>query len=328
MNKELLEKLCLTYGPTGQEKLVRDLIIDEIKDYVDDYEIDNLGNLIAHKKGEGEKLMLAGHMDSIGFMATYIDDNGYVYITPVGGLSPDHTFLSRFEFKNGTTGVLAREKQESSKDFKLSKMYIDIGARNKEEAEKLVNIGDVGVFKGEFISDDMKVISPYLDDRVGCFIMIEALKKIEKPAFDLYFVFTVQEEIGLKGATTAAYQVNPDYGLAFDVTASMDAPGEKRIPNKMHNGACIKLKDSSVLSHSEMVDKLIEVAEDNEIKYQLEILEFGGTDAGAMATSRDGVKAGGISIATRYIHSPSEMASWSDIEEAIKLTHKFCETKF
>jgi len=327
LNIEFLKKICSVKGPSGEEADIAGCILNEIKDYADECSTDALGNLIVRKKGAGKKMMLAGHMDQIGMMVTHIDKEGFAWFTNIGGLSPTIIHSCRVVFSNGVTGTVRCERLDDPNKAALQNMYIDIGAADREEAEKLVKIGDSCVYCEEPIVDNYKIMTPYLDDRIGCYIMAEALKKIAKPAFDLYFVFTVQEEVGLRGAKTAAYSVDPDYGLAFDVTISADTPKCRKLPQKYGGGACIKIKDSSVLCHPAIVRHLERCAKEAGVKYQFEILEAGGTDSGAIHVNRGGVPSGVISVATRYVHSMNEMARLSDISDCIDLTVKALETE-
>ena len=326
MNLELLKKICSVKGASGEEHNIADFILNEIKSHIDEHSIDALGNLIARKKGTGKKMMLAGHMDQIGMMVTHVDKEGFIWFTNIGGLTPTVIHSTRVIFSNGMTGIINCERLEDPAKIALDKMYIDIGAVSKEEAEKHVKIGDVCVFSQEPVIDDHKIMTPYLDDRIGCYVMIEALRKISKPAFDLYFVFTVQEEVGLRGAKTAAYSIDPDYGISFDVTLSADTPKCRKLPQKFDGGACIKIKDLSILCHPLMVKHMEKCAIDAGIKYQFEILEAGGTDSGAIHVNKGGVPSGVISIPSRHIHSTNEMARLSDIQDCIDLTVKVLET--
>jgi endoglucanase len=208
----------------------------------------------------------------------------------------------------------------------MEKLYVDIGAKDKDDALKSVAIGDVCIFLAEPYANGELFISPAIDDRIGCFVMMEALKQLKNPAFDLYFVFTVQEEVGLRGAKTSAYSVDPDYGIAFDVTVAFDTPKAKKLPQKMHGGAAIKIKDNSLICHPVMIKHIEKCAKEAGVKYQFEILEGGGTDSGAIHISRSGVPSGVISIPTRNLHSANEMCAISDVEECIKLTVKVLET--
>jgi len=259
-------------------------------------------------------------------MVTYIGDEGFLYFSTIGGNSPTINMAQRFIFPNGTVAVAFSERLDNPKDLAFDKMYLDIGAKNREEAEKLVKIGDVCVFAAEPVTNGEVFISPALDDRVGCFIMIEALKKIKNPAYDIYFVFTSQEEVGLRGARASAYSIEPDYGLSFDVTISADTPKSRKFPSKMHEGAAIKIKDASLICHPTIINHLEKCAKDANIKYQFEILDAGGTDSGAIHLTKGGVPSGVISVVTRYIHTANEMCAVSDVEDCIALTVKALET--
>ncbi|MCL1987613.1 MAG: M42 family metallopeptidase [Firmicutes bacterium] len=327
MNTDLLKKLCAEVGASSQESAVMELILAEIKPLIDDHKIDPLGNLIAHKKGSSDKkFMLAGHADQIGLMVNYISEKGFLYFSTIGGNSPNQCLGQRFIFPNGTIGTAASERLDSPNDLALSKMYIDIGAKDEEDAKKRVKIGDICVYCTEPVITGDAFMSKALDDRVGCFIMIEALKQLKSPVYDMYFVFTTQEEVGLRGARTSAYGIDPDYGLSFDVTISADTPKALKFPSKMYGGAAIKIKDNSLICHPKIVKHLEDCAKAANIKHQYEILEFGGTDSGAIQANKSGVPSGVISVATRYVHSANEMCALSDIEDCIKLTVKALET--
>ncbi|MCL1993725.1 MAG: M42 family metallopeptidase [Spirochaetes bacterium] len=326
MNADLLKKLCAVHGVSGREGAIAKVILEEVKPFIDDHKIDALGNLIAHKKGDGKKMMLAGHMDQIGLMVTHITKEGFLYFSAIGGMRHTYMMGHRFVFPNGAVAIANCEGEVDLKDLALNKMYLDIGARDEADAKKYVKIGDVCVFQAEPVVNGDSFMSMALDDRIGCFIMIEALKRLKKPAFDLYFVFTSQEEVGLRGARTSAYGVDPDYALAFDVTLSADTPKAPKLPMKMGGGAAIKIKDASVICHPKIVEHLESCAKAAKIKHQFEVLEMGGTDSGAIHVSRAGVPSGVISIATRHVHSANELCSVSDIEDCIKLTVKALET--
>lgn len=325
INNDLLKKLLETFGPSGNEEAIRDVIKEEIKGYVDEIKVDALGNLIGIKKGKGKKIMVAGHMDEIGIMVTNIDENGFIRFTSVGGVSPFTELYQRVMFADGTLGVVGMEKLDDMKDLTLSKMFIDIGAGSKEEALKKMNVGDVACFYGPFVQNDDYIMSKALDDRIGCYIAIEALKALKNCPNEVYFVFTVQEEVGLRGARTSAYGIDPDMGIAIDVTSTGDTPKCKPMDMKMGSGAAIKVKDNSVLAHPEVKKLMIETAKENNIPYQLEVLEAGGTDSGAIHITRSGVPSGVISVPCRYVHSPSEMVSVKDVESAIELLCKVLE---
>lgn len=326
----LLKELVEVYGPASNEKLIRKFIEKQVEGFADDIKVDPLGNLIVRKKGKGngKKIMISAHMDQIGLMVTDIDDKGFIRFTNIGGISPFISISQRVVFENGIVGAIYHEPLDDISKLKLENMYIDIGSFSKEETEKNINIGDICIYKSEYSENENVVFTRYLDDRVGCFIAIEALKTIKNPKNDLYFVFSVQEETGLRGAKTAAYGVNPDIGIALDVTSNGDTPKAKRFAIGLNEGAAIKVKDNSIISHPLIKNTLVKLAKDNEIPYQMEVLEFGGTDAGAIHVNREGVPSGAISIPTRYVHSTVEMASKEDIKNCTKLLILFLEEEF
>lgn len=327
LNTELLKKLVTAYGPASNEGIIRSIIIDEIKEYVDEYNVDNLGNLIAHKKGNGKKIMISAHMDQIGLMVTDIDKDGFIRFGNIGGISPSISLSQKVLFENGTMGAIFAEPVDDLSKLKLENMYIDIGARNNKEAEEKVNVGDICIYYSEFIDNEHVVFTSYLDDRVGCYVAIETLKNLNATDNDLYFVFSVQEEVGLRGAKTAAYSIDPDFGIAIDVTAHGDTPKAKRFAIGLHKGTAIKVKDNSIITHPLVRNNLVELAKVNDIKYQMEVLEFGGTDSGAIHTTKEGVPSGVISIPTRYVHSTVEMASKDDIMDSVRLLKAYLEEK-
>lgn len=328
MNVKGLEKITSIYGPSGQEQDVASYIMEEIKDYVDEITVDKLGNVIARKKGDGPKLMVAGHMDQIGLMVTDVDDKGFVRLTNIGGINPFVTHGERVVFKDGTKGIVYKEEAVEAGKMKLDKLFVDIGAKDKEEANKKVNIGDICVYESNFLESEHTVSVGALDDRIGCFIMIEALKELKKVDNDCYYVFTVQEEVGIRGGKTSAFKVDPDVGLAIDITSCGDMPGSKRFKISLHDGVAIKVRDNSLLSHPKVNEVLVTTCQEEDIKYQMEVLEFGGTDAGGISLTREGVPASCLSIPTRYAHSAHETVSKDDVNAAIKLLVKVSEKKF
>ena len=327
---ELLKKLTQITSPSGNEESVCDFIENEIKDYVDEVYRDNLGNLIAHKKGTKARVMFDAHTDEIGVIAMFIEDNGYIRFTNLGGVSAYNALHQRVKFLNGTEGVVTVDasRDDIMKNLKLSDLYIDIGAKTKEEAEEKVSIGDVAAFVGEFLDLGDKVVSKALDDRVGCYCLIRIIKEITSWENDLYFVFAASEELGLRGAKAAAGSINPEYAVALDVTSTGDSLGKRKMAVRLGGGAAIKVKDNSILCHPYIKALMTETCEKNNIPYQMEILEAGGTDAGAIHLSGRGVATGAISIPTRYIHSPCEMADKNDIENVIKLCKLLIENGF
>ncbi len=326
--RELVQKLTGIYGPAGNEELISQAIREEIEPYVDEIKVDVMGNLIATRKGNGngKRIMLAAHMDQIGLMITHIDEKGFLRFARIGGISEAYSICRRVIFNNGIVGVIGYETElDSWKDITLSKMYIDIGASSKEEAEQLVKIGDVAVYHPLFSASNGKYMGGAMDDRAGCALLVQTIKNIGETPNDLYFVFTVQEELGLRGAKTSAYALNPDLGIAIDVTATGDTPKCRPMAVSLGKGPAIKIKDSSVLAHPLVKDLMIETAQNHGIPYQLEILEYGGTDSGAIHLSRGGVPSGVLSIPCRYVHSDSETIDASDMENGVKLLTKILE---
>lgn len=323
---ELLKGLTGIFGPSGNEEDVASFIIEEMKDYVDEINIDRLGNVIALKKGSSiNKIMTTAHMDQIGIMVTDIDKNGFIRFTSVGYVDPFTVLYHNVVFKNGTMGIIAREEKKNVKEIKLGDLYIDIGASTKEEALKLVNIGDFGVFKSNFIENGSRVSTGAMDDRIGCYVLMEAAKRIKNPKSDIYFVFTVQEESYLSGAATSAYAIEPDCAIVVDVTDTGDTPNCNRMSVKMGEGAAVKVMDRGMITHPRVKRYLIDKAEENNIKYQFEVLEYGATDGAEIHVSKSGVMTGAISIPSRYIHTPQEVVDMRDVEGAVQLLAKALE---
>ena len=321
--KNLIKDLVESYGPTGFETEVTNKIRTYIADKVDECYVDALGNLIARKKGSGKKVMFSAHADEIGVIVTYIDDDGFLRFSNVGGLNLLTLLGGRVRFANGVIGVIGKEKGEL-KDLTLDKLFIDIGAATKDEAQKKVSIGDFAVFHREFADLGQRLVAKSMDDRIGCAVLVEAIRRLDHSDHDLYFVFSAQEEVGLRGARTAAYSIDPDLGIAIDVTRTGDTPEAPRMDVSLGKGAAIKVKDSSVIAHPKVKNLMVRLAEADQIKYQLEVLEAGGTDAGAIHLTKSGVPSGTISIPCRYVHSPSEMVDLDDVENCVKLILAIC----
>lgn len=318
LDYKLLEKLTQTFGPSGSEEKIRTLIETEIRPYCDELKTDALGNLIAVKRGKGQKIMVASHMDEIGIMVTHIDKDGFLRFATIGGVTVDNLPYRRVRFMNGLTGVIGVEKLDKRSDLKLEKLFIDIGASSREQAEKQITPGAAAVFVGEFVQTEAHITSKALDDRVGCFLAMTALKQIQS-AHELYFVFTVQEEVGLRGAKTSGYAVAPDLAVSVDVTPTGDTPNAKRLPVKLGKGVAIKVMDHSMITPPQIKAWMAETAQKNGIPYQWEILESGGNDGGALLLTKGGVPTGVVSIPTRYVHSPSETVATADLESALAL---------
>jgi endoglucanase len=323
-----LKSLVELYGPSGDEFLVADYIQATIAPYVDEVWVDKMGNVLAHKKGEGPKVLVAAHMDQIGFMVTDIDDKGFLRVTSVGGINPYISHGSRVVFRGGFQGILYAEQSVDTAKMELKHLYVDIDATDKEEVKKKVQIGDTCVYACFYNETERSITSGAMDDRIGCFVMMEALKELDQVGNDCYFAFTVQEEVGTRGGKMVAYAVNPDVGLAVDITGSGDTPGSNRFAVGLHKGVAIKVRDNSLLSHPKVNAHLKACCEAKELPYQMEVLEFGGTDAGAISLTREGIPSSCISIPTRYVHGPHETLSKSDVEGAVVLLREALRKAF
>ncbi len=319
--KKLIQKLVETVGPSGYENAVRDVIRGEISGLVDEMRVDALGNLIARKgvKSDGGlRIMLSAHMDEIGVIATYVDEKGFVRFTTIGGVRPYTCIGGRVRFLNGTQGLISLERSEDPGRLPgFENLYIDVGASSREDCP--VKVGDLAVFDRPFLDLGDRLVSKAMDDRISAAVMIEALRELKSSPHELFFVFSTQEEVGLRGATTAAYGVDPDLGVSVDVTATGDTPKGLRMEVSLGKGPAIKVRDGGMLSDPRVVRWMVATAEAAGLPYQLEVLEGGTTDARAMQLSRAGVLAGCVSIPTRYIHSPSEMVDYNDVQNSVKL---------
>jgi tetrahedral aminopeptidase len=319
--KSLIKKLVEATGPSGYEHQIRDIIRAEIAEYADDIRVDALGNLIATKgklTPDGKKIMLAGHMDEIGVIVTHIDENGFLRFNTIGGVRAHTLVGGRVKFVNGTLGVIHMERPvDMQKLPAIDTLFIDVGAKNKESCP--VKVGEVAGFDRPFIDLGQRLVSKAMDDRIAVAIMIEALKKITNTPHELYFVFTTQEEVGCRGAQTAAFGIHPDIGLAVDVTGVGDTPKGVTMEVSLGKGPAVKVKDSSLVVDPRLVRWMAETAEKIGIPYQYEVLIAGGTDAGAMNLTHAGAPSICLSVPTRYIHSPSEMVDYDDVQNSVKL---------
>lgn len=333
----ILKELSEAFGVSGCEDEVREIIVEAIKDHVDEYRVDSLGNLIAVKKAHPQsairnplKVMLAAHMDEVGLMITHIEENGSLRFRPVGGID-DRILLSKVVLigKDRLLGVIGVKpvhllKEEDRRQVvKVDQMAIDIGAKNQEEAEKAVKIGDYAVFATGFCpltEDGLRTVKgKAFDDRAGCAVLIEVLK--ERYPFDLYSVFTVQEEVGLRGARVAAYAIEPSVAFALEGTICDDMPKKKDVSPSTELGAgpAITIMDRSFIADRGLVKLLVETAEELGIPYQFKQPGVGGTDAGAIHLVKEGVPSATVSVPCRYIHSPACLLSLEDFENTVRL---------
>jgi tetrahedral aminopeptidase len=317
--KELLRVLTEAYGPSGNEEAVRGLIRAEIerlgvlKKKGNEISVDPLGNLILLRKGTGggRRVMLAAHMDEIGVIVTHVDEKGFLRFAPVGGVGTLGLPGSRVRFSSGAMGVIGVEKLEDrSRTPGMDKLFMDVGAPSREACS--VKVGDIAGFLRPFQEMGTRWTAKAMDDRVGCAILLQVLAELPPSPHDVCFVFTVQEEVGLRGATTSGYGVDPEIALAVDVTDTGDTPECAPMAVRLGEGPAVKVKDGGMLSHPGVRDWLIRVAEREKIPYQREVLTGGTTDARAIQTARAGVPAGCLSIPCRYVHSPSETVDSGD----------------
>ena len=313
--KNLLKRLVPAFGPSGREHTIEGVIADLARPYGEVF-TDPLGNLIVHRPGTGKRVMVASHMDSIGLVATYIEDNGFVRFGALGGLRLPELLGQRVRFESGAVGVVCRESSADLKDLKVTDLYVDTLGQP-------VELGESAVFWGEPTFAGDLVASPYLDNRVGCAVALKALSLCENTENDLYFVFTTQEEVGIRGAKTAAYTVDPQLAIAVDVCLASDTPSPaEKTPVKLGGGPVIKYLDKSAISHRDVIDAMLRAGQELDIPCQKCVASAGGTDAGALHQTRGGVPTGSLGIATRNIHTPNEICSLTDAEQCASLLAK------
>lgn len=321
--KPLLKTLTETFGPSGYEDEIRKVIEKEVKPFADEIRVDAMGSLIVRKKPtvkakNSRRIMLAAHMDEIGVIASHVDTNGFVRFASNGGVFGRYTLGARIRFLNGVTGVVGFDKLESVNDApSMSKMYIDVGASSRKDCP--IKVGDFGAFERSYLEMGNRLVAKSMDDRAGVVVLIETLKSIKSTPNDLYFVFTTQEEVGARGAGTAAYGIEPEIGIAIDVTSTGDTPASLKMSMELGKGPCVKVRDPGMLSDPRVVEWMINTAEKAKLPYQREVLLVGSTDARAIQSSRAGVMAGALSIPCRYIHSASEMVDYEDLKNSVKL---------
>jgi len=319
--KDLIRKLVEAIGPSGYEQAVRELIKEEVAPYADEIRVDAMGNLIV-RKGEkregGLRIMTAAHMDEIGVIATHIEEDGFVRFTTIGGVRPHTCLGGRVQFVNGVRGVIGGEKLDSmERVHSFDRLFIDVGATSKEDCP--VKVGDVAAFERPFLDLGKRLVAKSMDDRIACAVQIEALRRLQTTPHEIYFVFSTQEEVGTRGAATAAFGIDPELGLSVDVTLTGDTPKGMKMAVALGKGPAIKVRDSGMLADPRVVRWMVEMAEKAHIPYQLEVLEAGSTDARAIQLTRAGVISGCLSIPCRYIHSPSEMVDYDDVQNAVSL---------
>lgn len=333
---DLLRKLSEAYGPPGYEDEIRQIMIKELEKVADEVHVDNLGNVIAVHKGNNPKIMLAAHMDEVALLITHIDKNGFLRFHVLGGIDPRVLYSQEVVIKTenevvhgyiGAKPPHLLKPEERKKVPDIDQLFIDIGASSKEEVEKLgVSIGSTATFVPRFKElKNNRVMGKAFDDRAGCTALIEVMRKIKHSPCTVYAVATVQEEVGLRGARTATWQVEPDIGLAIEGTTASDTPGtpEHLTSTKVGWGPAITIADKSMVTHPKILRRLIEIAKENNISFQFKRTVSGGTDAGSIHLTKKGIPAGVVSVPCRYIHSPLSILDLNDLENAIRLVDAF-----
>ena len=335
---DLLKRLCETPGIASREEPIRSVICEELEPLVTTTRVDALGSVIAYRKGQGgPKLMISAHMDQIGFMARHVDENGFIRLQPVGGFDPRTLVAQRVRVhgKEELTGVLMPatkpthllDDSERGKALKLDDLFVDVGLSG-ERTKELVPLGTPITFDRTCIDLGDVLVSPAMDDRVSVYVMIEAIRGLTDHVAEVYAVASSQEEVGLRGATVAAFGVEPDVGLALDSTLAVDIPGSTEADrvSKLGDGTAIKIMDSSLICDPRLVEHSRKICDAGDIPYQMEILPRGGTDGGAIQRTRDGVPAITISTPTRYVHTVNEMVNKRDVAATVDLVRRFIET--
>lgn len=322
--KDLIRELVDAYGPSGCEDEVREIILRHARPLADDVRSDAIGNLYVLKRGDGSgrRIMLAAHMDEIGLIVTHVEENGLLRFASVGFVTPKILLGGRVRFANGVLGVVSHDggiKAELLDDDlpEISRWYIDVGAAR-------CSVGDVAAFVRPYDEMGSRIVAGGLDDRVGCAVLIELLRRLQTSPHDLIFTFTVQEEFGMRGAGVAAFDLEPEIGLAIDLSSTGDTPRPAtHLAAKLGGGPAIKVADRGMIAHPRLREALAQTARQHDIPYQLEVFPHGYTDATAIQSARRGVIAGGVSVPCRYIHTPSEMVEESDVENTVRLLLAF-----
>lgn len=319
--KKLLQKLTETFGPSGYEDAIRAVIRAEVEPYADEIRVDALGSLIVRKgtlgKG-GKRILIAAHMDEIGLIVSHVDDDGFVRFAPIGGVFGRYLLSGRVRFLNGAQGLVGYDRLEKITEIpSADKMFIDVGATGRQDCP--VKVGDVAAFDRSFQDFGTRLVAKSLDNRAGVLVGIETLRALKSTPNEVYFVFTTQEEVGTRGAGTAAFGIEPEIAIAVDVTPTGDTPNSHKLEVALGKGPAIKIRDVGMLADAGLVRWMIRTAEKARLPYQREVLTIGSTDAMSMQISRAGVLAGALSVPVRYVHSPSEMVALDDLQNTIKL---------
>src|SRR5579859_1916780 len=320
--KPLIKKLVESYGPSGSKNQIRELVRDEIRGLPDYITVDPLGNLIAvvkKKAKSGKKVILSAHLDEIGFVVSHIDERGFARMQPFGGVNPLACVGGRVRFADGRLGVIGLDarRDDLGKIPALSEMYLDVGATSRADCP--LKVGDAAGFWRPMAELGERLVAKSLDDRIGVAILIETLRALKRTPHEVAFVFSVQEEVGLRGAGVAAFGLDADLGIAVDVTRTGDTPNGVKMDVSLGRGPAIKVRDTNLVADPRIKNLLLQRASEAGVPSQLEILEAGSTDAAAIQIARGGIPAGCVSIPARYIHTPSEMVDYRDVQASVKL---------
>jgi len=321
--KHLIKKLVEAYGPSGHEGQVREIVRAEIRNLPDYVTVDPLGNLIAvikKKTKSGKRVMLSAHMDEIGVIVSHVDERGFARFQNIGGVFPRYAVGNRVRFSGGVTGVIGEDvrRDDASRPYALSELFIDFGAASPADCP--VQVGEAACFVRPLEEvGEHRLVAKSMDNRIGVAVLIETMRALKSSPHEVAFVFSVQEEVGLRGAGTAAFGLDAEIGIAVDVTRTGDTPNGHKMAVALGDGPAIKVRDSGMLADPRIKALLVQRAREANIPAQLEILEAGTTDAAAMQIARGGVPAGCVSIPCRYVHSPSEMVDLRDVAGAVNL---------
>lgn len=335
---QLLEKLSNAFGPSGLEEDVVRMLRKELEKHADETQVDKLGNIIFYHKGKKgyPRVMLCAHMDEVGFITTYVEDNGFLRFDTLGGITNNVIPGQRVLFKGekgflrgivGTKPPHIMPPEEMNKIIPKEDLFIDVGADNIAQANaKGADVGMMGVFDVEFLDlGDGYFRGKALDDRAGCVVLAEVFKALQDSPYNIVAVGSVQEELGIRGAKTAAWQVNPDYGLALEGTFVADVPGTRpdRVSSKIKGGPVLTIMDRTSFTHPHVLKTLIRVGRENSIPFQFKKVPVGGTDAGAIHLTKAGVPSGTVAVPCRYIHGPASIIHIDDLKNTIKLVTEF-----
>jgi tetrahedral aminopeptidase len=324
---ETIRKLVESYGPSGHEDQVRQVIQGEIEGLADEVRVDALGNVIGWRRSgrpHAPRIMLAAHMDEIGLMVSFIDKQGFLRFTSIGFLIPNTLHGNRVRFADGTPGVIGVDREYMFGELpKLEHLFVDVSTGDKKAS---LRVGDAAILDRKLVVSGTRLTGKSMDDRVGCALQIEVMRRLKQPAFDVAFVFTTQEEVGPRGAVTSAHSIDPAIAIAIDLTGTGDTPRGNKMDMSLGKGPAIKIHDAGMIASPDVVAMMEKAAKAARVPYQREVLTFGTTDASGIQISRAGVKSGCLSIPCRYLHTTSETVDLNDVENGVKLLVKLLES--